>query len=269
MQAMPGKTISRLPAKTPFGKGWIRGSCRTGRGHPAFRGTDAAFGMGDHPVRKKIAVLDCAVVEPEIDAFNHLVSDFDLQATYHPVVRSGFSGVPTRPDFVFIFGSEASVNDSDPWIAELVRRAREFLVAGIPAMGICFGHQLAVRIFESGEVGPVHRDQRMNFGTRPFRLDKSFGTLDAGSTLSLAHRHGEEIKALPDQCEVIGSSELVRIEMIRHRHLPYVGVQGHPEAVESFFHPLVAGGSPAPRASDYRPDGDRLIQEVLTRFSVI
>jgi anthranilate synthase component II len=97
-----------------------------------------------------------------------------------------------------------------------------------PTLGVCLGHQAIVEVF-GGEVGyarelvhgkasPVHHD-----GTGLFaRLPEPF---EAGRYHSLAATR------LPDSLEPTAFAEDGEVMAVRHRELPVVGVQFHPESV--------------------------------------
>ena len=107
---------------------------------------------------------------------------------------------------------------------EIIRR----LAPRTRTLGVCLGHQAIVEAF-GGEVGyarellhgkasPVRHD-----GTGLFTgLPKPF---EAGRYHSLAATH------LPDELEPTAYADDGEVMAVRHRELPIVGVQFHPESV--------------------------------------
>ena len=104
----------------------------------------------------------------------------------------------------------------------------ERLAPSTPTLGVCLGHQAIVEVF-GGEVGyarellhgkasPVEHDGSGIFTgiRRPF---------DAGRYHSLAATR------LPDVLEPTAFAEDGEVMAVRHRSLPVVGVQFHPESV--------------------------------------
>ena len=104
----------------------------------------------------------------------------------------------------------------------------ERLASTTPTLGVCLGHQAIVEAF-GGEVGyarelvhgkasPVHHDGTGLFNglTDPF---------DAGRYHSLAATR------LPDVLEPTAYADDGEVMAVRHRELPIVGVQFHPESV--------------------------------------
>jgi anthranilate synthase component II len=104
----------------------------------------------------------------------------------------------------------------------------ERLAPTTPTLGVCLGHQAIVEAF-GGEVGyarellhgkasPVHHD-----GTGLF--DELPDPFDAGRYHSLAATR------LPDVLEPTAYADDGEVMAVRHRELPIVGVQFHPESV--------------------------------------
>jgi anthranilate synthase component II len=104
----------------------------------------------------------------------------------------------------------------------------ERLAPTTPTLGVCLGHQAIVEAF-GGEVGyarellhgkasPVHHDGTGLFSDLP-------DPFDAGRYHSLAATR------LPDVLEPTAYADDGEVMAVRHRGLPIVGVQFHPESV--------------------------------------
>jgi anthranilate synthase/aminodeoxychorismate synthase-like glutamine amidotransferase len=135
------------------------------------------------------------------------VEEVEALAPSHVVVSPG----PGRP-------ADAGIS------VDLVRR----LAPRTPILGVCLGHQAIVEAF-GGEVGfarellhgkssPVHHDGRGIFTGLP----ESF---EAGRYHSLAATR------IPDSLEPTAHADDGEVMAVRHRELPVVGVQFHPESV--------------------------------------
>lgn len=125
-----------------------------------------------------------------------------------------------KPDGVFLSngpGDPASMNKE----VEEVKRVAQ---SGTPTFGICFGHQLLGRAFGGKTFKLVfgHRG-----GNQPVK------DLQEGSVEITSHNHGFAVLAdsLPSEIEVthINLNDGC-VEGMRHRTLPIVSVQYHPEA---------------------------------------
>jgi anthranilate synthase/aminodeoxychorismate synthase-like glutamine amidotransferase len=107
---------------------------------------------------------------------------------------------------------------------EIVKR----LGTGTPILGVCLGHQAIVEAF-GGEVGQARRlvhgkasavshDGRGLFAGLP-------DPLEGGRYHSLA------AVRVPQELEVCATTEDGEVMAVRHRELPVVGIQFHPESV--------------------------------------
>lgn len=137
----------------------------------------------------------------------------------------GIEGV----DGWIISGSPASVNDPDPWVAQLGGLIRQIVAAGQPLFGACFGHQ-AIAVALGGQVG-------RNPG--PFVLGP-VTTQDhtAARGLTLFAAHGEQVLRLPDGARVLASNDACPVGAfaVGDRVLT---TQYHPEITPEFMSDLI------------------------------
>lgn len=196
-------------------------------------------------LRANLAVIDPGTRVPELDCFNRISRASALPTTYHLPALFG-TGSLARAEAelagIVILGSGASVNDPLDWLDALSGWLRAAVDRGVPALGLCFGHQLLARIL-GGRVGPVAGGKRK--GLREIALDAN--PLWGGArAVTLVVTHGEEVQVLPAGCAGVGRSDVVAIEAFAHKTRPVWGFQAHPEATEAFVHnngvPLPAGG---------------------------
>jgi carbamoyl-phosphate synthase small subunit len=125
-----------------------------------------------------------------------------------------------KPDGVFLSngpGDPASMNKE-------VEEVKQVAQSGVPTFGICFGHQLLGRAFGGKTFKLVfgHRG-----GNQPVK-DVSGGSVEITS-----HNHGFAVQAdsLPPEVEVthVNLNDAC-VEGMRHKTLPIISVQYHPEA---------------------------------------
>jgi anthranilate synthase component II len=107
---------------------------------------------------------------------------------------------------------------------------REFGSRGVPVLGVCLGHQCIGQLFG----GKVVRAPRVMHGkTSEISHDGEglFGGLPTPFTATRYHSLIVERDSVPDVLTVTAESEDGLVMGLRHRELPIVGVQFHPESI--------------------------------------
>ena len=145
---------------------------------------------------------------------------------------------PHRGDFypgvqdieaVVITGSSAMVTDNAPWMRAGAGWLRQVVAAGIPMLGICFGHQWLGAAL-GGRVAPNPRGTEV--GSVPVSLsgavagDPLLGEMPARMMLPLSHR--QSLTDLPPGAIHLASSELEPNQAFRVGERTW-GVQFPPE----------------------------------------
>ena len=148
------------------------------------------------------------------------LAQLGVRTTVVPASTSASEALAFKPDGIFLSngpGDPASMNKE---VAEI----RELLKAKVPTFGICFGHQLLGRAFGASTFKLVfgHRG-----GNQPVK------ELSRPNVEITSHNHGFAVSAesLPPEVEVthINLNDQC-VEGMRHRILPVISVQYHPEA---------------------------------------
>ena len=148
------------------------------------------------------------------------LSGLGCRITVVPASTSAADVLALNPDGVFLSngpGDPASMNKEVEEIKELLRSA-------VPTFGICFGHQLLGRALGGKTFKLVfgHRG-----GNQPVK------DLMEGGVEITSHNHGFAVMAdsLPTDVEVTHINLNDRcVEGMRHKTLPMISVQYHPEA---------------------------------------
>jgi carbamoyl-phosphate synthase small subunit len=125
-----------------------------------------------------------------------------------------------NPDGIFL-----SNGPGDPAsMTKQIEEIQEMLNASVPIFGICFGHQLLGRAFGG-------KTFKLTFGHRGG--NQPVKTIHANHVEITSHNHGFAVDAesLPADVEVTHINLNDRcVEGMRHRTLPVISVQYHPEA---------------------------------------
>ena len=135
------------------------------------------------------------------------VDEAERLAPSHLVVSPG----PGRP-------ADAGVS------VDIVRR----LGPTTPTLGVCLGHQAIVEAF-GGEVG--YARELLHGKASPVKHDGTGLFTDLPEPFDAGRYHSLAATRLPDVLEPTAYAEDGEVMAVRHRTLPVVGVQFHPESV--------------------------------------
>lgn len=186
-------------------------------------------------MRAHVAVIDPGTRVPELDCFNRMARAAPGPLTYHLPALFGIESLRRAEDGMVglvVLGSGASVHDRAPWQQAFDAWLLPKLRAGVPSLGLCYGHQLFAHVL-GGRVGFLFADQTKLKGLRdvPLDADPLWGPAQRGP-LVVSHR--EVVTELPPDCVSRGRTEQVAVEAFAHRSLPIWGFQPHPEATTAF-----------------------------------
>ena len=148
------------------------------------------------------------------------LSRLGCRITVVPASTAAAEVIAMRPDGVFLSngpGDPASMNRE-------VEQIKELVGSRLPTFGICFGHQLLGRAFGGTTFKLVfgHRG-----GNQPVK------DMQEGGVEITSHNHGFAVSAdsLPANVEITHLNLNDRcVEGMRHKTLPVISVQYHPEA---------------------------------------
>jgi carbamoyl-phosphate synthase small subunit len=148
------------------------------------------------------------------------LSRLGCRLTVVPAATPAAEVIALNPDGVFLSngpGDPASMNNE-------VEQIKELLGATLPTFGICFGHQLLGRAFGGTTF-------KLTFGHRGG--NQPVQELHDGSVEITSHNHGFAVEgdSLPADVEITHINLNDRcVEGMRHKTLPVISVQYHPEA---------------------------------------
>lgn len=163
-----------------------------------------------------------------------------------PFFRIGKKKLPHNLEAIILSGSEAHLQDEadlDLYNAEieLVRKT------DLPVLGICFGHQLIGKAFDS----KIQSFQKFikNFPKiRILEPDAIFSSWKAGQEIQVAQHHKDYMSNLPSEFVCLAESETHNIEAMKHKSKPIYGVQAHIE-----------------RATDEHPAGSLILKNFMLK----
>ncbi len=179
----------------------------------------------------KLGLLVCDHVRPEFlgisgdydDMFRRLFAGYeDVEMVTYDAIGGELPADPSECDAWLTTGSRHSVNDDAQWIRDLEEFVRRVAAAGVPFIGICFGHQLLAKAM-GGSV--VKSDVGWGVGMKVVEVRPDLGLGDSYQVLT---SHQDQVEALPPGGEILGWNEHCPVSMLGVGRT-MVGIQGHPE----------------------------------------
>ncbi len=142
---------------------------------------------------------------------------------------------------VVITGSPSGVYESDPWIQQLIYWLRA-LDRDIPAVGICFGHQIMAQAWG----GHVEKsDKGWGVGLHEYRIEaqevwhRLLGRADAGEAIRVAATHQDQVVRKPEAAILLAGSEFTPNGALYYTDRKALSFQCHPEFCDSFASDLL------------------------------
>jgi anthranilate synthase/aminodeoxychorismate synthase-like glutamine amidotransferase len=127
------------------------------------------------------------------------------------------------PDYLVVSPGPGRPGDAGA-TPEIVRR----LSPTTPTLGVCLGHQAIVEVL-GGEVGPA---RELVHGKSCIVRHDGRGLFDGlPKELEVGRYHSLAATRIPDALDVTARADDDEVMAVRHRELPVVGVQFHPESV--------------------------------------
>ena len=144
--------------------------------------------------------------------------EFDATDAHLPD-HTGFDGV-------VVTGSRSSVYWDEAWIPQLVDYVAEVADAGVPILGVCYGHQVLAEALGGRVAGMDEFELGYNeIQRRPEASDDEL--LDGlGAEFTVFTTHGDAVVDLPAEAELLAENEF-GVHAFRAGHA--WGVQFHPE----------------------------------------
>ena len=132
--------------------------------------------------------------------------------------------LPTSYEFdaVVVTGSRASVYEEEPWIVDARDWVAGALDRGLPALGICWGHQLLADVL-GGTVEPMG-EYELGYRTVRHTGDDVFEGVP--ETFTVFTTHSDAVTDLPPGADRIAENDY-GIQGFRHGNV--YGLQSHPE----------------------------------------
>lgn len=194
------------------------------------------------------------------------------QTAVVPVIDGAPLPDPTDGAAMLITGSPAGVYEPHDWIAPLERAVRQWLDAGQPVVGICFGHQLMAQAL-GGQVEKAAAG--WGVGVHVYdRADAVPPTSGLPAQLACAVSHQDQVVALPPGGRRLAGSAFCPNGVVSYGQGNGLSFQMHPEFSHEFAAALLEVREdriPADIAATARqtfagPSDRELMAVLITRF---
>ncbi len=160
-----------------------------------------------------------------------------------------------------VTGSTTMLADA-PWAPTLSADLEAAARAGVPVLGVCFGHQMLGVHF--GSTLESWAAPRVGLAEVTFTANAD-GPFVPNEQVMLLHTHRDHLTSLGPDLEGVATGGLGGIQAWRHRSLPMWGIQAHPEA-DAALTRAAEGDDVAPWSDDQleTPQAKRILQRFAT-----
>jgi GMP synthase (glutamine-hydrolysing) len=156
------------------------------------------------------------------------VRELNVYCEIHPFNKNLDSFSDNSPSGIILSGGPSSVNDENA--PNLNTTIFDW---DVPILGICYGLQI---LAHSEIPGSVEKAERREFGRSELIVDDGTDLLKGTPQESVVWMsHGDHIKELPSQYEIIAHTDNARVAAVRHTEKPIFGVQFHPEVAHTVY----------------------------------
>lgn len=137
---------------------------------------------------------------------------------------------------LLVTGSPAGAYEDHAWIASLEASIRDWVGAGAPVVGICFGHQIMAQAL-GGKV--ISSEKGWGVGVHTYELFGDVGVPDMPPRLACVVSHRDQVVELPEGSRRLGGSPFCPNGIIRYAGGRAISFQMHPEFRHDFAEALL------------------------------
>ncbi|MCB1192942.1 MAG: glutamine-hydrolyzing GMP synthase [Leptospiraceae bacterium] len=175
-------------------------------------------------IEKKIGIIDFG------GQYAHLISSRIRRLGAYTEILSNEESLDKYKEYsgiIFSGGPQSVYDNNAPKID------KEVLELNIPILGICYGHQLLIKML-SGEVSHSHNRE---YGYAELHIDKNKENKITNGLESLEKvwmSHGDEVTSLPNDFTAFGWSESCKYAAVMNEKKNIYGIQFHPEVYHTY-----------------------------------
>lgn len=169
---------------------------------------------------------------PEMFAAMFASVDAGLSIETVSVVKGEALPDPAGLEAALYTGSPAGVYEAEPWISPLMDFIRAGAQAGLPQVGICFGHQAMAQAL-GGKV--VKSEKGWGVGRHTYDIGATPGWDGAAPpAMSIAVSHQDQVVVKPPGAEIVACSAFTEFAGLSYAGFPGLSFQCHPEFDPAF-----------------------------------
>lgn len=185
---------------------------------------------------KSIAFIDPFGQTPVNKCVNTFILKSGIPCTYHMPSQYGFDTLESLEEAsaYIILGSIAHVTEELEWQKKLIEFIIPKIEAGIPTLGICYGHQLIAHHYGC-KVNYIQEDKNKFNEVREVEFIQDSLGRSKGDKILLAYAHAQMVHSISDKFEHFATSKRSTYDGLKLKGLPCWCIQAHPEASESFI----------------------------------
>ena len=185
-------------------------------------------------------MTDRYVEYPKMFADLYRAEEPELQVSAFAVLDGVFPDRPDICDAWLVTGSKFGVYDDEPWIEDLKGFLRAARSAGVPMIGICFGHQIMAEAF-GGRAEKFH--DGWGCGVHSYDMVRTPGWLGADRpTFAMHAMHQDQVTELAEDATLLATSPFCQNAMLSYgdpESPDAISIQPHPEFQTDYARELV------------------------------
>lgn len=181
---------------------------------------------------------------------------------------------PKTLEAVLITGSPFGVYDDTPWMLPLMSFIRKADAAGVPQVGICFGHQAIAKAL-GGDVDKS--DKGWGIGRHAYRVVTTAEWMGEPQPpmVAMAVSHQDQVLQLPVGAQITIASDFTPYAGLAYKGGHAISFQGHPEFSDAYSaalyqnrqgNPLTPDAVQAAKNSLAIPEDNALVAVWIARF---
>lgn len=161
------------------------------------------------------------------------IGDYEFYVLHHTEINENIFA-SFKPDFIYLTGRVTYDWDLEEILQNYSQELKLIKDTTVPTIGVCAGHQLIAVAHgaDFGKMVEVKQDEEdiREKGFTKVDIVKRNRIFDGLSdNFKVYQLHRDEVKTLPEDFELLASTEMCKIQAMKHKQKYLYSVQFHPE----------------------------------------